>query len=49
MSLYSKSRLIFHYESFILEITFHFMLNVLEIIFQYVYNDIGRREQNELK
>lgn len=49
MSLYSKSRLIFHYESFNLEITFHFMLNVLEIIFHYVYNDNGRREKNELK
>lgn len=34
MSLYSKSRLIFHYESFALEITF-----------QQVYNDIGRGEQ----
>ena len=34
MSLYSKSRLIFQYESFSLEITF-----------QQVYNDIGRGEQ----
>lgn len=34
MSLYSKSRLIFQYESFALEITF-----------QQVYNDIGRGEQ----
>ncbi len=34
MSLYSKSRLIFHYESF-----------ALEIIFRQVYNDIGRGEQ----
>ena len=39
MSLYSKSRLIFQYESFALEITF-----------QQVYNDIGRGEnKNELK